>query len=555
MNAKGLRAVPGRLAAVAGIGRRGGDEGVRRGGDEVPKSARAATEGSGWERVPALDDLDRAAVCEDVRVRNFLATHNDPRVVVSAEGVCFAVRGELAPRVERGLMALVATRVGKARVVHVTPLDYQRWRGQDDDEAETGETAAARRSNLTVQYVFEEAIAAGASDVYLDVIDGGATLAFRTYGFKRRFQEMSKNAGLELARAMWTQGGGSLNEAGTSGVSFDIYKEGKVYRVRGSSLPDARNGLSVVCRVRDPSFVLPLAASGYAPAQVEHIGRMCRAPGGIILVTGETNSGKSTTLISLLSDLPDTQKVISIEDPVEVYLPHVTHYEINYQHKDAEKIFQEVMAETVRQNPDTLALGEIRDAMTAAAAEKMAIQGKRVFSTLHTQSCVAAIPRLGNLGVERELLGLGSFLAGIVNQNLVPVVCTECGLDRLPDRESDERYRKLFGDRAPLRFRNPQGCEACSTGVRGQTLVAEVYPLCLDRKGVAQEFILEGRLASLERHLRNEGVGGTPCMTKHQHAAAKVARGEIDPVETEIIIGEFHKGDVAKSDNVVALRV
>ena len=86
-------------------------------------------------------------------------------------------------------------------------------------------------------------------------------------------------------------------------------------------------------------------------------------------------------------------------------------------------------------------------------------------------------------------------------------------------------------------------------------MVAEVYPLCLDRKGVAQEFILEGRLAGLERHMQKEGVGGAPCMTKHQHAAAKVARGEIDPVETEIIIGEFHEDDVAKSDNVVALRV
>ena len=549
MNAKELRGLLRRLGAE--IGGRGGRAPGAEAGELIAAAAGSPAEGG---EPPALEDLDRSALCADARVRNFLATHNEPRVVVSADGVCYAVRGELAPRVERGLEALVAARVGRARVVHVTPLDHQRWQSRDD-EAETGEAAAARRSNLTVQYVFEEAIAAGASDVYLDAVDGGATLAFRTYGFKRRFQQMSKNAGMELARAVWTQGGGSLNEAGTSGVSFDVYKDGKVYRVRGSSLPDARNGLSVVCRVRDPSFVLPLAESGYAPAQTEQIQRMCRAPGGLIMVTGETNSGKSTTLISLLSDLPATQKIISIEDPVEVYLPHVTHYEINYQHKDADRVFREVMAETVRQNPDTLALGEIRDARTAAAAEKMAIQGKRVFSTLHTQSCAAAIPRLANLGVERELLGLGSFLAGIVNQNLVPVVCTACGLDRHPDRRVDERYRKLFGDDARLRFRNPEGCPACSAGIEGQTLVAEVYPLCLDRRGAAQEFIVEGRFAGLERHMREEGVAGTPCMTKHRHAAGKVARGEIDPVETEIIIGEFHEDDVEKSDNVVALRV
>ena len=144
------------------------------------------------------------------------------------------------------------------------------------------------------------------------------------------------------------------------------------------------------------------------------------APGGLILITGETNSGKSTTMAALMDSSSRNQRMIEIADPCEVEFDHCTHVELDHYRDDAGEAFKNILAATVRQNPDALVLGEIRDEITAQAAQNMAIQGKRVFSTLHTQSCVAAIPRLASFGVDHHLLSLREFIAGIVNQNLVP---------------------------------------------------------------------------------------------------------------------------------------
>ena len=390
--------------------------------------------------------------------------------------------------------------------------------------------------------MFGRAVEERASDVYLDVRRDRALLAFRTYGFKRPFDEISRDDGLALARSIWALGtNAQFDESGVCDVAFDFEHGGRLYRIRGNSMKEVR-GNSVVCRVRDPSFVLPLGKSGYAPVQVRQIERMCRAPGGLILITGETNSGKSTTLASLMAAMPATQKVIEVADPVEVVMNHVTHVEIEHYGDDAEQRLRENLAALVRQNPDTLVLGEIRDEASATAAKDMAIQGKRVLSTLHTQSCVAAVPRLVNLGVPPSLLGARAFLAGIVNQNLFPVVCPSCGLAKHPDPNVDARYRSLFGDR--VRFLNATGCDGCRDGVVGQTLVAEVYPLCLDRSGRAHDLVGAGRLAELERYMRRNGADGHGCISKHRHAAGKVATGEIDPEQTERIIGEFGGEDL-----------
>ena len=505
-------------------------------------------------REPTLEDVSRAEVSTDGKIRDFLAMYGSLECVVTRTGAVFLVEDKNTPRrVVKALLELVGQVHRAKRLVMVTPLDYQKWNGEHKPQSGRAVASERREANKTVQYVFERAIDARASDVYLDIYREHSSLAFRTYGFKRDVQEFGREDGKALARSMWSMGQSTqYDESGTCDTTFEVEHGGKMYRVRGNSMKDVR-GNSVVCRVRDPSFVLSLEDSGYSDDQVEDIRRMCAAPGGLILITGETNSGKSTTLASLMASLPASQKVIEVADPVEVEMAHVTHVEINHYHEDAEEQFQGVLAALVRQNPDTLVLGEIRDGQTAAAAETMAIQGKRVFSTLHTQTCASAIPRLANLGVSESLLGTRSFLAGIVNQNLVPVVCPSCGLAGHPEPDAERRYRVLFGEGAPLRYINEKGCDECRGGVSGQTLVAEVYPLCVEREGRAHAFIADGKLAQLEAYMRKGAVGGRGCETKHQHAASKIAAGLVDPVETERIIGELHPTDVAEVANVVAL--
>lgn len=490
-----------------------------------------------------LQDLRTADLCTDRAVREFLRVQGGRlECVVAADGTVFAVSGGLSRRVGRALLGLVHGSLGAARLVEVTPLDFAQWKEANRPRLGAIPAASRNPANRTVEFVFGRAVEERASDVYLDVRRDRSVLAFRTYGFRRPFDQLSRDDGLALARSIWALGtNAQFDESGVCDVAFDFEHGGRQYRIRGNSMKEVR-GNSVVCRVRDPSFVLPLEDSGYAPVQVRQIARMCRAPGGLILITGETNSGKSTTLASLMSALPTTQKVIEVADPVEVVMDHVSHVEIEHYGEGAEQRLSQNLAALVRQNPDTLVLGEIRDGPSATAAKDMAIQGKRVLTTLHSQSCVAAIPRLVNLGVPVSLLGARAFLAGIVNQNLVPVVCGSCGLASHPDAAVDARYRTLFGER--VRFLNNTGCGDCRGGVAGQTLVAEVYPLCLDRTGRANELIGAGLLAELERHMRRDGAGGNGCMSKHQHAATKAAVGQIDPEHTERIIGEFNGEDV-----------
>jgi len=490
-----------------------------------------------------LQDVRASDQCTDRAVREFLRVQGDRlECVVAADGTVFAVRGGLSRRVGRALLSLVRGSLGAARLVEVTPLDFAQWREANRPRLGAVPVTTRNPANRTVEFVFGRAVEEHASDVYLDVRRERAMLAFRTYGFRRPFDELSRNDGLALARSIWALGtNAQFDESGVCDVAFDFEHGGRQYRIRGNSMKEVR-GNSVVCRVRDPSFVLPLEESGYSPVQVRQISRMCRAPGGLILITGETNSGKSTTLASLMAAMPATQKVIEVADPVEVVMDHVSHVEIEHYGEGAEQRLIQNLAALVRQNPDTLVLGEIRDAPSATAAKDMAIQGKRVLTTLHSQSCVAALPRLANLGVPMPLLGARAFLAGIVNQNLVPVVCGSCGLTSHADPVVDARYRTLLGD--GVRFVNAHGCGECRSGVAGQTLVAEVYPLCLDRTGTAHDLIGEGRLAELERYMRRNGADCNGCMTKHQHAAGKAAAGEIDPEHAERIIGEFNGEDV-----------
>ena len=157
---------------------------------------------------------------------------------------------------------------------------------------------------------------------------------------------------------------------------------------------------------------------------------------------------------------------------------------------------------------------------------------------------MAAIPRLASFGVDHHLLSLREFIAGIVNQNLVPLVCQNCCREQHDDADKDRRYRALFGP--DIRYINHEGCNECVSGVAGQTLVAEVYPFFLDRKD-AHKFIANHELFRLESYMKRE----FDIESKQDHAGGKVRLGLIDPEMTENIIGEWTVNHELKSIDVL----
>ncbi len=452
-----------------------------------------------------------------------------------------AITDGVTQRHIRGIRMVVGQRIPDTRITfhRLSPILWQRYHDSIQAEKKSGSQQEAEQhvANENVTWILSRAVEAQASDIYLDIRRKVATLSFRTFGMVRQVDTMPADLGRAVARGFYSrQAGGQWEEKIPCDCSFGFRYDDREYRARCNSMPEVR-GAALSCRIRDPEYTLELKEAGYSDHQVALINRICRAPGGMILISGETNSGKSTTLASLMLTAPRGQRMIELADPCEVEFDHVTHIELDHYRDDARENFRKLMAATVRQNPDSLVLGEIRDEPTAAAAQHMAIQGKRVLSTLHTQSCVAAIPRLQSLGVDRHLLSLPEFIAGIVNQNLVPVLCKECCLDKpeIPVQGLIERYAEIFGQGAELRYINPAGCPKCNhTGIVGQTLVAEVYPLGLDRKK-AHQFIADDHLWMLEDYMKTEWN----IQSKLDHAREKVLAGLIDPHETEAIVGEW----------------
>ena len=498
----------------------------------------------------AHSDVVTGSVSEDFRptshpkISRFLSSHTKLEALVDEDGTLYYVHNPQHIRdfsVLRRLVAQVYSSQSVHNAIQISPIEYQnvqKFLAQSQADSEDDSEYEQNLGNTTVNYVLGQAIENDASDIYIDIRQESALISFRTFGLKTPFETMSRDEGLNMVRSLFTSGNQAYEEVSPADFTSTHIHRGKEYRVRGSSLPEVR-GSSVVLRVRDPGVVLPLDQCGYTPVQIEHINRMCSSPGGMIIISGETNSGKSSTLATLMMELPHTEKIIELADPVEVEMEHVSHVSFKRAMEEFEEERKRILSTLVRQNPDTLILGEIRDEMTAESALNMAIQGKRVYSTVHAQTAMSTIPRLRILGIDTELLQERHILAGIINQNLCGVLCQECCRETA-NSEGELKLASMFAD-SYIRFRNEIGCSQCSHGIVGQTLVAEVYPLTLDRSEYSHSYIKTNEFSKIESHMQHQfGV-----INKHQHAALKIAQGTIDPVETERVIGEFAPEDVS----------
>ena len=193
-------------------------------------------------------------------------------------------------------------------------------------------------------------------------------------------------------------------------------------------------------------------------------------PEGIILVTGPTGSGKTTTLYSMLSYLNSVQvNIMTLEDPVEYPIDLIRQTSIN---EVSKMDFADGIRAIMRQDPDIILVGEVRDKPTAEMAFRAAMTGHQVFTTLHTNSAIGAIPRLSDIGVPPDILA-GNII-GIIGQRLVRLLCKHC---RVP-RETEEFEQIILGTDKPVTIYDAKGCRECSNiGYRGRSLVMEILTL------------------------------------------------------------------------------
>ena len=275
---------------------------------------------------------------------------------------------------------------------------------------------------------------------------------------------------------------------------------GKEIDFRVSTLPTLY-GESVVMRILDSeSIVFDLDLLGFPVHELQHFEDLIRRPYGIILVTGPTGSGKTTTLYSALSKINNNEnKIITVEDPVEYQLSGVNQIHVK---PSIGLTFASCLRSILRQDPDIIMIGEIRDAETAEIAIHSALTGHLVFSTLHTNDSAGAVTRLLEMGMENYLVS--SSLLGIMAQRLVRVICTNCK-EEYPATE--EALREMGRDPAgagSVMLARGKGCEQCAnTGYRGRS---GIYELLLMHDDVRKLILAQSDSKAIKDRARELGM-------------------------------------------------
>jgi general secretion pathway protein E len=319
-----------------------------------------------------------------------------------------------------------------------------------------------------INALLTQSVREGASDVHLEIFESRALVRFRVDGALRDVVEPRRGlhpamvsrikvmASLDIAEKRLPQDG-----------RIALRIAGRPIDVRVSTIPTA-NGERVVLRLLDKQAGrLTLDALGMAKETRGRIDALIHEPHGIFLVTGPTGSGKTTTLYSALSRLDrKTRNILTVEDPVEYELDGIGQTQVNPR---IEMTFARALRAILRQDPDVVMIGEIRDLETAQIAVQASLTGHLVLATLHTNDAPGAVTRLIDMGIEPYLLA--STLNGVLAQRLVRKLCPECKTPYEPDANE----RSVFGKNKPDRLYKAVGCGACNfSGYRGRTGIYEL---------------------------------------------------------------------------------
>lgn len=322
-----------------------------------------------------------------------------------------------------------------------------------------------------VNQLLRRAVSAGASDLHVEPYEGGLRVRMRIDGFlqsmmdrgdvpvRRVISRLKVMAGLDIAETRLPQDG-----------RIPLRLGGRLIDTRVSSLP-GNYGERIVLRILDRSTgLMPLKNLGLSAAQEAQLERMSSLPNGIILATGPTGSGKTTTLYSLLNLAnQDERNIVTVEDPIEYDLAGISQSQIN---AEIGMTFAAGLRATLRQDPDVILVGEIRDTETASVAAQAALTGHLVFSSLHANGSVGAVVRLRDLGVDNFLIA--ATLRGVIAQRLLRRLCTNCCTAHAPS-PAELAHFKRHRLAKPHALHAAVGCEACNgSGYAGRVGIFEM---------------------------------------------------------------------------------
>ncbi|MBS0204024.1 MAG: Flp pilus assembly complex ATPase component TadA [Planctomycetes bacterium] len=353
-----------------------------------------------------------------------------------------------------------------------TAIDFTETEGPSTKAQEAEESAPVVR---LVNLIISEAVNMRASDIHIEPFEDRIRVRYRIDGVlierdsppKRLLAALTSRlkimARMDIAEKRRPQDGRIKTRTG--GKDFDL---------RVSILP-TKFGQAVVLRILDRENIkVGIRNLGFGEENYRKFQTIIRRPNGIFLVTGPTGSGKTTTLYSALGELnrPD-KKIITAEDPVEYYLPGINQVEVKH---DIGLDFARIIRAMLRQAPNVILVGEIRDAETAEMAIQASLTGHLVFSTLHTNDAPSSITRLIDMGVEPFLVA--SSIMAILAQRLVRVPCSKCREEYTPDASETQHFEITAEQFEEAKFMRGKGCNHCQhTGYRGRIATFELMSM------------------------------------------------------------------------------
>ncbi|MFZ7091498.1 GspE/PulE family protein [Primorskyibacter sp. 2E233] len=377
-----------------------------------------------------------------------------------------------------------------------------------------------------VNQLLRRAVQSAASDLHIEPHEGGLRVRMRIDGVlqevmnrpdvpvRRIVSRLKVMAGLDIAETRLPQDG-----------RIPLSLGGRVIDTRVSSLP-GHYGERIVLRILDRSTgLMPLGGLGLSETQQVLLRRLAAFPNGVILATGPTGAGKTTTLYSLLQLADrDARNIVTVEDPIEYDLPGVSQSQIN---SEIGMTFAAGLRATLRQDPDVILVGEIRDAETASTAAQAALTGHLVFSSLHANSSVGAIVRLRDLGLENFLIA--ATLRGVIAQRLLRKLCPDCSTPE-PLSRDDKRLFDRHKIAAPKQTFHPKGCEVCAgTGHAGRMGIFEITEVTENLRAAIDRGESEAAIKSLALAPRDTLTG---------QGLQAVAEGRVSLDEALRVVGD-----------------
>ncbi len=350
-----------------------------------------------------------------------------------------------------------------------------------------------------VNKTMHQAITSGASDIHFEGQGTGFVVRYRQDGVLKAVKRLDRGLQATIIARIKVMGEMDVAESRMPQDGRIFIKLGqKEVDVRVSTIP-TMSGEKAVLRILDRSKnILNLEDLGLKGKDLEIFRGALAQPHGIVLVTGPTGSGKTTSLYAGLSELPrDDKNIVTIEDPVEYQLSGINQVQVN---KAAGMTFATTIRSFLRQDPDIILVGEIRDQETASTAVQAALTGHLVLSTLHTNDAATAVTRMLDMGIEPFLLA--SSLSLVLGQRLVRVNCSHCSkIISVSDHTA-----KLFDgfDGLPTTQTAGEGCEHCNfTGFRGRKGVYEMLPVTEDMRGLIMDVVSADRIKA---HAKEQGL-------------------------------------------------